>query len=215
MALKKVGMEGKIFNVKGSDLIIEEYVNCDCVYVKFLDTGYRTKTRLSKIQSGIVKDKLKPSLFGVGFIGDGEADQPRRKEAYKRWFAMISRCYNKDDERHEWYRGVEVCEEWHNFQNFVVWYEDNCPKDGMKYELDKDILSGEEKVYSPLTCCFVSKSENMGEAVGVWYRFKSPSGKIFEGKNISELCRLFGLNRTAMASVMRGRNKTHNGWTKA
>ena len=59
--------------------------------------------------------------------------------------------------RHPTYKDVTVCEEWHNFQNFAKWFEDNYVEG---FELDKDILVKGNKIYSPETCCFVPKEIN-------------------------------------------------------
>jgi len=50
---------------------------------------------------------------------------------------------------------------------------------------------------------------------GIKYRFKSPSGEIFEGHNISQLCRDKGLTKVRMSKVGRGKQAKHRGWTKA
>ena len=44
--------EGKVFKtVNFGDLLITKYVNSREVYVKFVETGYETKTRLKEIKS--------------------------------------------------------------------------------------------------------------------------------------------------------------------
>jgi len=75
---------------------------------------------------------------------------------------MLQRCYDPYEiNRHPTYIDVFVCEEWHNFQNYAQWREENY------YEvfneimcLDKDILFKENKIYSPQTCIFVPKRIN-------------------------------------------------------
>ena len=39
---------------------------------------------------------------------------------YTTWKCMIERCYNPNKDNYKWYggRGVEVCENWHTFENF-------------------------------------------------------------------------------------------------
>ena len=73
-------------------------------------------------------------------------------QAYNTWKSMLKRSYsNKFHEKHETYRGVSVCEEWHSFMHFREWWIDN-QGDGLA--LDKDLLS-DAGVYSPETCIFV------------------------------------------------------------
>ena len=52
---------------------------------------------------------------------------------------------------------VIVCEEWHNYQNFAEWFNKNYISG---YELDKDLLSNNDKIYSPCTCVFIPKLLN-------------------------------------------------------
>lgn len=73
---------------------------------------------------------------------------------------MINRCYNKKFlERQKQYKECTVCEEWLNYSNFKVWYDQNKVS-GMSFDLDKDILFKGNKVYSPETCCFVPHAIN-------------------------------------------------------
>ena len=75
---------------------------------------------------------------------------------------MIYRCYSeKSQERHPTYKDVTVCEEWHNFQNFAEWMEDNYDPEIMQgWQLDKDILFKGNKIYSPDTCRLVPAEIN-------------------------------------------------------
>jgi hypothetical protein len=72
---------------------------------------------------------------------------------------MLSRCYQSTNNRNYSYCDVEVCEEWHNFQNFAEWFYDNFKNNG--WFLDKDILCPTCKIYSPETCCFVPNEVNV------------------------------------------------------
>lgn len=84
----------------------------------------------------------------------------------KTWNDMMRRCY--DNELHviqPTYKNCCVCDEWHDFNNFLEWYNNNFPYHienmGIKLELDKDLLSeGECKIYSPDTCIFIPKKAN-------------------------------------------------------
>lgn len=42
---------------------------------------------------------------------------------------MLSRCYNRNNERYKNYgeRGIRVCERWHTFENFVADVGDRPP----------------------------------------------------------------------------------------
>ena len=51
------------------------------------------------------------------------------KRAYKTWRAMMSRCYNPENESYKRYgaRGIAVCEEWHDVRNFTQWFDKQPP----------------------------------------------------------------------------------------
>ena len=75
---------------------------------------------------------------------------------------MIRRCYDPYLlNEHPTYIECLVCEEWHNFQNFAKWYEENYYEiKGERMNLDKDILVKENKIYSPETCIIVPDKIN-------------------------------------------------------
>ena len=78
-----------------------------------------------------------------------------REKAYRAWKDMCRRC-----EEQPAYTDCTVCDEWQDFEGFVDWYIGNCP--GVNgFDLDKDILSVEEKIYSPATCAFVPRAINL------------------------------------------------------
>lgn len=77
---------------------------------------------------------------------------------YRRWSDMLTRCYSEKYKiRQPTYVGCSVCEEWVVFSNFKSWME---TQDYEGKHLDKDLLVCNNKVYSPETCCFVTKEVN-------------------------------------------------------
>lgn len=108
---------------------------------------------------------FKKTVYGIGYLGFGkfkcwDRDAGRTTEEHRAWAHMIRRVY--DDKLHElrpWYKGMEVCEEWHDFQVFAEWYTSHRNY-GLGFELDKDILSGRDKIYSPETCMLLPKEIN-------------------------------------------------------
>lgn len=104
------------------------------------------------------KRAMEPVMCGIGYRGSENVDCT--SESYLKWHDMIHRCYNvKFHERQPQYKGCTVCEEWLNYSNFKVWYDQNKVP-GMSFDLDKDILFKGNKVYSPETCCFVPHAIN-------------------------------------------------------
>jgi hypothetical protein len=141
---------------KYGNLKVVNYVNSRSVIVEFVDTGYKTKTQASHIMVGIVRDPMRPYAHGVGYIGVGV--YKRRSKPYSIWNSMLYRCYSQESMcKNPTYRGCDVDKDWHNFQVFAKWYEQNY-KDG--YELDKDLLIVGNRTYSQDTCVFVPSRVN-------------------------------------------------------
>ncbi|EJY3122535.1 hypothetical protein OGA32_000117 [Salmonella enterica] len=158
---------GDTFNTKmNGTLEIIGYSDRKSYYkVRFIETGYVTEVRLCKIKRGKVKDKLKPRVYGVGFIGDGKYSVTTHYTLYQRWKHMLERCYSGNYPN---YADCIVCERWMNFQNFV---EDCLSLPGYSNDLsglhlDKDTLVKGNRTYSPFTCQFITRAENFNYALG-------------------------------------------------
>lgn len=89
---------------------------------------------------------------------------PNRQKTtcYNTWIDILQRCYSsKWKNKHETYKDVTLCEEWHDYQMFALWYYRNYK---VGHQIDKDILSDYYKVtptYSPKTCRMVPRDINM------------------------------------------------------
>lgn len=71
---------------------------------------------------------------------------------------MLSRCYCDNTRyRYKTYEDCEVCEEWKLFSNFKNWFDENYIEG---YDLDKDLLVKNNRIYSPETCLFVPHKLN-------------------------------------------------------
>lgn len=78
--------------------------------------------------------------------------------AYTTWRNMFRRCYNKSwHKKFPNYSGCSVCKKWWSLSTFIDWFKKNY-KEG--YQLDKDILVCNNKIYSPDTCCYVPPEIN-------------------------------------------------------
>jgi hypothetical protein len=101
---------------------------------------------------------MEPTMCGIGYWGSDSIDC--KSESYLRWRDMLTRCYNaKFHERQPQYKECTVCEEWLNYSNFRVWYDQNRVL-GKTLDLDKDILFKGNKVYSPETVALVPHAIN-------------------------------------------------------
>lgn len=157
---------GKTFKTnKCGECVVVEYTNNRDVKVKFLSPSYITKCNLEDLKKGKVSNPLHPTLYGKGYIGVGKYSSSN-KEAYSLWLGIFKRVYDLEyHKRQPTYSSVTICKEWHNFQNFAEWcYSQpffNAKDDrGNPYQLDKDFLSSENKVYSSETCCFIPSCIN-------------------------------------------------------
>ncbi len=126
-------------------------------WVKFnTDTGNVKEARSNHIFDGAVSNPMRKSVKGRGYIGEGSYKVHKNGNTTRIsivWRGIISRGYDdKFKKTHPSYIGCSVASEWHNFQNFAKWYDENYIEG---YELDKDILIKGNKLYSPDTCVFV------------------------------------------------------------
>ena len=201
--------------IKNGNLKITKYVNALEVHVTFLSTGYKRVTSSARIREGQVKDMLLPRIYGVGFIGGTQYTanvNGVKTRAYSIWHSMLQRCYCPVRlELEPYYKGCTVAVDWHNFQTFCKWYEENYIEG---YELDKDIKVEGNRIYSEEFCTFVTQAENATKANARRFIFKNPEGEKVEIYNLSEHSRTFKLDRSTMSSVHSGKRKSHKGWTK-
>lgn len=98
-------------------------------------------------------------LFGVGINDSDYITRPKVNgkqlvcPAYLSWKHMLYRAYNtKYHDRFPTYRGITVCNDWLKFSNFRKWWVDNYVEE---WQLDKDLLIQNNKIYSPETCIYV------------------------------------------------------------
>lgn len=108
--------------------------------------------------SGCPKCVIEKKRKLVSGIGINDVECSTNEPYYDVWAAMLKRCYDpKAQVKNPTYRGCSVCEEWHTLSNFKKWYEENYIEG---YDIDKDILVKDNKVYSSETCCFIPKAIN-------------------------------------------------------
>ena len=158
--------------------------------IKILDKyGHEDIFKVEAIIDGRIKNPYHPSVCGIGYFGVGDYSTKCngiRSNAYYTWNSIFRRCYSSEYiSRRPTYKNTTVCEEWHNYQNFAKWYEENFPYhiENTKFQLDKDLLQHgvENKVYSKNTCVFLPDrvnsflankyNTNTSGAVGVsWYK---------------------------------------------
>lgn len=143
------------------------------------ENGYITDAYNSQIRKGNVKNPYIPTVQGVGFLGEGfyipypKGTKGGVSREYKVWSSMMERCYSKSFMlKRNSYKDCTVCKEWHNFQNFAKWCNEQQDFDKDGYQLDKDLKVLGNKIYSPTTCLFVTCEVN-NFLVGLY-----PSGEL-------------------------------------
>lgn len=75
---------------------------------------------------------------------------------YNIWRTMRARCENPHNENYDYYggRGITVCEEWHDFANFMQWAE----RTGYQENLTIDRIDVNEG-YNPVNCQWATMHE--------------------------------------------------------
>lgn len=155
-----MGVEkGAIFKTRYGVCEVLDYINNRNVIVKFED-GFQTVCRYSDLLKGSVKNPNYPNVYDVGFIGTGKYNSKNSRQQYTIWRSMLERCYSSNyQEKRKSYIGCSVSKEWHNFQNFVGWFNKNIYYN-KGWELDKDTLIKNNKIYSAENCVFLPAELN-------------------------------------------------------
>lgn len=164
--MKKLDRVGEEFTTTyGQKIKIVEYFGWDNSTVKFADNTIVKNVHYRAIVLGNVRNPNYKGIYGVGFMGEGvygSYKSKSRNKFYLTFKCMMERSFSKEcKEKYPTYKDVTVCEEWHNFQNFAKWMEENYNPEAMEgWHLDKDILVKGNKIYSPETCCFIPREVN-------------------------------------------------------
>ncbi len=159
-------------NNNGNKFTVLEYYDANNVVIQW-PCGATDSVTSGNIVAGSVRYYNERTVNGVGFLGYGRFVHGLRKvpdgkfaipkQLHRHWRHMLSRATGNT--RPARYCDAQVCEDWHNLQNFLEWailqegY--NCVEDnGKSWHLDKDIVVRGNKLYSPETCVFVPNEIN-------------------------------------------------------
>ena len=179
MSFKEEFAFGTQFKTNSSGVCtVIKYENAKNVYVMFED-GTFVKATSSNLRTGSVKNPNKPTVFGFG-VNDANLRDPTDKR-YVLWYSLIRRAYSEVyHKRKPTYKGVRVSGDWKYLSNFIRDVE-QMPNFDMalseNWELDKDLLGGNQRLYSKDTCCFLPRElntlftneSNKGLKKGVFY----------------------------------------------
>lgn len=214
--MKNDTLAGSVFKIANNGIAkIIAYHSYSNVLVE-LSHGHKRTVQMGDLRRGNVKDYMTPTIYGVGFIGNGPRAVSINKvhtKCYKVWTGIIQRCYSERLHKvRPTYKDCTVCDEWLNYQVFAEWFELNYIKG---FDLDKDIKIDGNKMYGPETCLFVSPKDNAIKAAAKSYKLKDPNGEVKSIYNLSEFCARNGLTSANIHKVLNGARSHHKGWTSA
>ena len=175
------------YNNFGSKMEIVNYRNANDIDVYFEEYDCIVENKQYKnFKIGNIRCPYNRNKYN-GFLGEGKyntKENGKKTKCYQTWFNMLIRCYDEEyKNKKTTYKDATVCEEWHNFQNFAKWYEENYY--GVKDEemqLDKDILCKGNKIYSPETCIYVPERINILFVKSLTNKGDYPIGVVKNGK---------------------------------
>jgi hypothetical protein len=164
------------------DVEILEYLNSKKVVIKFINTGYISEEDWASIKSGHIKDRSIPTTCGFGFIDiEGASIGKVMTKEYKLWNNMINRCYNENlRHKNPTYKDCSVAEGWKYLSKFKEWCNSQIGFGNEGWNLDKDLLSKDCKIYSEHTCVFVPPEINGFLLNGNSYRGDLPVGVVLD-----------------------------------
>ena len=155
---------GKVCKSKLSgDFKVLKYNDTANVEIQFLNTGFKMVARLGNIRSGNVKDRYLPSVHGIGILGAKYpvSEDGRDTKEYTLWTHVLQRCYSDAlKKKYPTYEGCEVSNNFKSYEYFYEWCHRQIGFDNEGWQLDKDLLTKGNKVYSESTCVFLPKEIN-------------------------------------------------------
>lgn len=115
---------------------------CDC--------GGSTRAMTSDLRKGKVRS------CGCSHYKDRQTLGGKPTRLYRIWKNMKKRCYNtrNPDYKYYGYRGIRVCEEWHEFSPFNQWAMAN----GYRDDLTLDRINNDGN-YEPGNCRWATRKE--------------------------------------------------------
>lgn len=141
---------------------------------------------------GCLKKELDKKLIRHGMY---------KHPSYQVWADMKQRCKNPHIRNYKNYggRGVKVCDEWENFENFCKWADENGYVPGCGLSIDRIDVNGD---YCPGNCRWAKKEvQERNKRNNVMITFNG------ETKCAQDWSHEFGLARSALAKRINGKSQ--------
>ena len=161
------------YNNQGLLMKIINYRNSNDIDIEFEDGTVVYNRSYNWFVRGKIKNYMNPEVLNIGYYGidkindnDTYIGKNGKKELlktyiYDRWRNMLDRCYsNEQNSNYILYSECSVCDEWHSFYNYYIWFKQNMWGNNIAYQVDKDFLIKGNKIYSPTTCLLVDNKIN-------------------------------------------------------
>lgn len=152
---------GRIYPTSDGPVMVIRIIDRQTVEVIFMEPPNGvTQVKVGNLRNGLVRNRLKPTVIGVGCIGYG----PHKTGcmAHKKWLSMLNRVHELRS-----YEDVTICKDWYNFQNFAEWFEQQrlqikgFDSVDFRWVLDKDLRWPGNREYGPDGCCLAPHAVNM------------------------------------------------------
>jgi hypothetical protein len=205
-------LPGAVFENRFSEKIqVSDVKAWDKVYYYFVGHSELFIGQKSNIIRLTFKSPYRRLIHG-GYFGAGkykENEKINGVNVYSVWGNMMKRCYVKSNPSYALYgaKGVTVCEDWHCYQVFASWYAKNMNYSIRKPQLDKDLLSGDKKIYSPETCAFLTGADNTLLANAKYYKVSISGSEFQYVHSLSEFARANNLCQSHLCCVANGKIK--------
>ena len=155
---------GRTYKSKNFGLFtVTDYQNSKSVFIRFNDTGYEVKTSLKSVIEGGIKDRLSPTVYGVGILGNKYPTKIKgeRLKEYALWYEMLKRCYSENHHKNcPTYSQCKASENFKNYSYFYEWCQAQIGFNNTGWCLDKDLLVRGNKTYSESNCVFIPEKIN-------------------------------------------------------
>ena len=106
---------GSVVDTTNGRVIINSAVHGANKYewkITFVETGYRTTATTFRLRKGVIKDYMKPKVYGLGYLGESGSNTAGDK-AYLTWFKALGRVSRGE---------ATMNPDWYDFRVFREWF---------------------------------------------------------------------------------------------